>query len=128
MNNIFEPLLRKGVLVFMDDILIYSPTLEQHQAHPREVFQILRAHKLTLKQSKCLFAQQNLEYLGHVLGTNDIATNSSKIAAVQAWPRPINLKQLRGFLGLMGYYRKFIQHYGTISRPLTHLLKKGMVF
>jgi hypothetical protein len=92
MNNIFAPLLCKGVLVFMDDILIYSPTLEQHQAHLREVLQILRAHKLTLKQSKCSFAQQNLEYLGHVIGTNGVATDSSKIAAVQAWPRPTNLK------------------------------------
>jgi hypothetical protein len=128
MNHIFAPLLRKGVLVFMDDILIYSRTLEQHEAHLREVFQILRAHNLNLKQSKCSFAQQNLEYLGHVIGTNGVATDSSKIAAVQAWPRPTNLKQLRGFLGLTGYYRKFIQHYGTISRPLTHLLKKGTAF
>jgi hypothetical protein len=128
MNNIFAPLLRKGVLVFMDDILIYSPTLERHEAHLREVLQILRAHKLTLKQSKCSFAQQNLKYLGHVIGTNGVATDSWKIAAVQAWPRPTNLKQLCGFLGLTGYYRKFIQHYGTISRPLTQFLKTGTAF
>jgi hypothetical protein len=128
MNNIFELLLRKGVLVFMDDILIYSPTLEQHQAHLREVLQILRANKLSLKHSECLFGQQNLDYLGHVIGTAGVATDSSKIADVQAWPQPSNLKQLRGFLGLTGYYRKFICHYGTISRPLTNLLKKGEAF
>jgi hypothetical protein len=128
MNNIFELLLRKGVLVFMDDILIYSPTLEQHQAHLREVLQILRANKLSLKHSKCLFGQQNLDYLGHVIRIAGVATDSSKIADVQTWPQPSNLKQLRGFLGLTGYYRKFIRHYGTISRPLTNLLKKGEAF
>jgi hypothetical protein len=86
MNNIFELLLRKGVLVFMDDILIYSPTMEHHQAHLWEVLQILRANKLSLKHLKCSFGQQNLDYLGHVIGTAGVATGSSKIADVQAWP------------------------------------------
>jgi hypothetical protein len=128
MNHILEKMLRKGVLVFMDDILIYSPTLEEHQQQVREVFQILRAHQLQLKQTKCTFAQQNLEYLGNVIGTAGVATDSSKIDTVQAWPRPTTLKQLRGFLGLTGYYRKFIRNYGMISRPLTQLLRKGTLF
>jgi hypothetical protein len=128
MNTVFECLLRKGVLVFMDDILVYSPTLQQHLQTLREVFTILRHQQLTLKRSKCTFAQQNLEYLGHVIGTAGVATDSAKVAAVQSWPQPRSLKELRGFLGLTGYYRKFIKHYGMISRPLTQLLRKGATF
>jgi hypothetical protein len=108
MKSIFEKMLCKGVLVFMDDILIYSPTLDQHIQQVRDVFQILQAHKLQLKPTKCTFAKQQLDHLGHVIGANGVATHSSKIEALMAWPRPTNLKQLRGFLGLTGYYRKFI--------------------
>jgi hypothetical protein len=128
MNTVFERLLHKGVLVFMDDILVYSPTLQQHLQTLREVFTILRHQQVTLKRSKCTFAQQNLEYLGHVISTAGVATDSAKVAAVQTWPQPRSLKELRGFLGLTGYYRKFIKHYGMISRPLTQLLRKGETF
>jgi hypothetical protein len=128
MNSVFEHLLRKGILVFMDDILIYTPTLEKHVQLVREVFQILSTHKLQLKHSKCAFARQKLDYLGHVIGVEGVATDNSMIVAVQAWPRPSNLKELRGFLGLTGYYRKFIKNYGLLSRPLTQLLCKGELF
>lgn len=128
MNMVFEPLLRKGVLVFMNDILIYSRTREQHVQHLREVLQLLRAHQLNLKRSKCTFACQELEYLGHVIGTTGVATDKSKIAAVKSWPRPRNLKELHGFHGLTGYYRKFIKSYGTINSLLTQLLGKGSIF
>jgi hypothetical protein len=112
MNTIFAPLLRKFVLVFVDDILIYSPSLETHLSHLQEVFNILREHNFLLKMSKCSFAQQSLEYLGHVISAAGVATDPTKIKAVQEWPTPTDLKQLRGFLGLSGYYRKFIRHYG----------------
>jgi hypothetical protein len=128
MNTIFAEQLRKYVLVFVDDILIYSESLEAHQNHLQQVFQILRANQLFIKKSKCTFAQPQLEYLGHIIGEQGVQTDPAKIQAVQDWPNPTNHKQLRGFLGLSGYYRKFIKNYGAISRPLTDLLKKNTPF
>jgi len=124
MNTIFQPLLRKSVLVFVDDILIYSRTLEEHLALLQQVFEILEHHQLFFKKSKCSFAQQSLEYLGHVISAHGVATDPVKTQAIVSWPPPTNIKQLRSFLGLSGYYRKFIRNYGSISRPLTDLLKK----
>jgi hypothetical protein len=92
------------------------------------VFQILEQNHLFLKRSKCSFAQKSLEYLGHIISTAGVATDPAKIEAVQQWPRPSNIKQLRGFLGLAGYYRKFIRQFGVICRPLTNLLKKNTTF
>jgi len=100
MNVIFASLLRHGVLVFMDDILIYSANLEEHLVLLRQVFQILDKHQLYIKRSKCCFAQPLVEYLGHVISAAGVATEPSKIDAVLSWKKPINLKQLRGFLGL----------------------------
>jgi hypothetical protein len=130
MNAIFENLLRKGVLIFMDDILIYTETLEQHKQILQEVFQILLDNKLFLKQSKCFFAQAaqpQMEYLGHIISGAGVSTDPEKIKAVKSWPPPKDVKQLRAFLSLAGYYRKFIQNYGLMSRPLTDLLKKHTV-
>jgi hypothetical protein len=113
---------------FVDDILIYSESLEAHQNHLQQFFQILRANQLFIKKSKCTFVQSQLEYLGHIIGEQGVQTDPAKIQAVQDWPNPTNHKQLRGFLGLSGYYRKFIKNYGAISRPLTDLLKKNTPF
>lgn len=128
MNIIFAKLLRKGVLVFMDDILVYSSTLEDHVSLLQQVFDILRTHQFFIKLAKCAFAKQEVEYLGHCISAHGVATEPSKIAAIQNWPVPKTLKDLRGFLGLTCYYRRFIQSYGIISRPLVDLLKKGVVF
>jgi hypothetical protein len=128
MNTIFSEFLRKFVLVFMYAILVYNSTLEEHVQHWTMVFQTLAAHHFFIKANKCLFAQQSLEYLGHVIIAEGIATDSSKIEAVNLWPVPANDKELRGVLGLAGYYRRFIRNYGVISRPLTELLKKGALF
>jgi hypothetical protein len=92
------------------------------------VFEILKANKFYIKLPKCYFAQQEVEYLGHNFSEKGVSTEASKIAAVSKWPRPTNLKELRGFLGLAGYYRKFIKYYGLISRPLSDLLKKHVSF
>jgi len=127
-NFTFDDLLRKGVLLFMDDILVHTKTLEEHIKLLKEVFRKLQEHQFVIKRSKCVFAHQKLEYLGHIIGADGVATEPSKVATVAAWPVPNNLKQLRGFLGLTGYYRKFIQNYGIISRPLIELLKKGLIF
>lgn len=128
MNRMFEAYLRKFVLVFMDDILIYSKTLEEHIIHIKQVLQILSDNQFYIKASKCEIAKPQLEYLGHLISGNGVATEPSKISAVSAWPIPKIVKQLRGFLGLTGYYRRFIQHYGVISRPLTQLLRKETRF
>jgi len=124
MNSILQPYLRKFVMVFLDDILIYSPTLESHLQHLKSVLDTLRQHQFYLKASKCTFAQQQPQYLGHIISKEGVATDPKKTEAMCQWPSPSNVTELRGFLGLTGYYRKFVKHYGIIARPLTHLLKK----
>jgi hypothetical protein len=106
----------------MDDILVYSKTLEEHVEHLQIVFQILMEHQLFVKFSKCTFAQQQLSYMGHIISQHGVSTNPSKTDAITKWPVPHNFTELRGFLGLTGYYRKFVQHYGALSRALTNLL------
>jgi hypothetical protein len=122
MNSIFAPYMRKFVLLFMNDILIYSRTLDDHVQHIRLVLQTLLQHKLFLK-FKCAFAQQNIEYLGHVISNDGVSTDPSKIDAMVNWHVPKSLTEVRGFLGLTGYYRKFVRNYGILDKPLTSLLK-----
>lgn len=112
----------------MDDILIYSRTLADHINYLRVVFQILVKHGLKVKQSKCSFAQQKLSYLGHSIRPNGVATEEDKIKAVKDWPTPQSVKDLRSFLGLAGYYRKFVRNFGVFSKPLTNLLRKDQPF
>jgi hypothetical protein len=128
MNTILQPLLRKGVLVFINDILIYSKDLASHLSLLHQVFPILATHQLKVKRSKCKFLHPSLTYLGHEISGDGVRTDPKNIQAVQAWPRPSNLKEVRGFLGLAGYYRKFVCDFGIISRPLTDLFKKSSVF
>jgi hypothetical protein len=105
MNNIFAPFLRKFVLVFFDDILIYSKNIKQHRLHIAQVLQVLRIHQLKAKMSKCMFATPTVEYLGHVLSGDGVATEPAKIKEISSWEAPKTIKQLRRFLGLTGYYR-----------------------
>lgn len=99
MHHIFHPFLRRFVIIFFDDILIYSPTIEAHVEHLQMVFQTIREQQLFLKKEKCCFASPKVEYLGHFITKEGVSTDPSKIQAVATWPRPANLKQLRGFLG-----------------------------
>lgn len=124
MNDIFRPYLRKFVLVFFDDILVYSSDEANHFQHLATVLQTLRQNQLFVKASKCSFGQSSIAYLGHIIDAFGVSVDPDKIAAVTSWPTPTTLKGLRGFLGLTGYYRKFVKDYGNISRPLTQLLKK----
>lgn len=128
MNTTLAPLLRKCVLVFFDDILIYSRSYEEHVEHIRMVLQLLSRDQWKVNLSKCTFAQRQVHYLGHIISQQGVATDPAKVTAVMNWPTPANVKELRGFLGLAGYYRKFIQHFGIIARPLTDLLEKGVLF
>lgn len=124
MNQVIQSCLRKFVLVFFDDILVYSKCWEDHKLHLQLVLELLRKHVLYAKKSKCSFGQERVEYLGHIITAEGVSTDPEKISCMVAWPTPQNIKQLRGFLGLTGYYRKFIKDYGILSRPLTTLLKK----
>jgi N6-adenosine-specific RNA methylase IME4 len=125
MNNIFSAHLRKFVLVFFDDILIYSKSLAEHRHHLSQVLQILRLHQLKAKLSKCTFATASVDYPGHVLSGSGVATDPSKIEDITNWETPTTIKQLRQFLGLTGYYRRFIKGYASICRPLHDALKKN---
>jgi hypothetical protein len=124
MNTTLAPLLRKCVVVFFDDILIYSRTYEEHIAHLRDVLTLLAQDKWMVKLKKYHFAQQEIHYLGHILSFRGIHTDPNKVAAICHWPQPSNVKELWGFLGLAGFYLKFVHHFAVIARPLTNLLKK----
>lgn len=128
MNTTLHPVLRKCALVFFDDILVYSRTLEEHVQHLRQVFTLLAHDQWKVKMSKCRFAQQSISYLGHIVSHQGVSTDPSKIDSIKQWPQPQNIKELRSFLGLAGYYRKFVQGFAVIARPLSDLLKKGMPF
>jgi hypothetical protein len=124
MNALFQEHLRRFVIVFFDDILVYSKTLEDHITHLEVIFNCLLEHQFFLKQSKCTLAQPSISYLGHIVSSIGVGPDPEKIKAMVEWPAPKNLKQLRGFLGLTGFYRKFVSQYARIAAPLTNLLKR----
>jgi hypothetical protein len=125
MNKLLKPYLQKFVLVFFDDILIYNHTWDSHLLHVDKVLHLLQENQLFVKKTKCSFGASEVEYLGHIVSREGVKVDPKKIQAMQEWPRPKTLKHLRGFLGLTGYYRKFVHHYGKIAKPLTDLLKKN---
>ncbi|GKC56094.1 putative mitochondrial protein [Tanacetum coccineum] len=125
MNDVFRKYLMKFTLVFFDDILIYSKSLKDHVIHLTVVLAKMKDHSLYAKESKYVFGTTHVEYLGHVILAAGVATDLSKIQAMQSWPIPNNIKKLRGFLGITGYYRRFIKNFASISKPLTQLLKKN---
>lgn len=125
MNDIFKPYLRKFVLVFFDDILVYSRDEKEHQEHLKIVLQVLKAHRFYANEKKCAFGQRRIAYLGHVITKDGVSADPEKVEAMKKWPPPKNVTALRGFLGLTGYYSKFVLSYGRIARPMTELLKKG---
>ncbi|GKD97579.1 transposon ty3-G gag-pol polyprotein, partial [Tanacetum coccineum] len=126
MNDLFRPFLRKFILVFFDDILVYSKTIDDHVEHLTVVLGILESNHLFAKQSKCCFGVSQVHYLGHLISVDGVAVEPNKVQSVLSWPTPKNSKGVRGFLGLTGYYRKFIQGFGSIAVPLHKLVGKGL--
>ncbi|CAJ2641599.1 unnamed protein product [Trifolium pratense] len=124
MNTVFQQYLCQFVIVFFDDILVYSKTLEEHLHHLELVFNCLLENKFFLKDSKCTFAQESISYLGHIVSAKGVGPDPEKIQAMSEWPIPTTIKQLRGFLGLTGFYQKFVKDYAIIASPLTDLLRK----
>ena len=128
MQSVFRDLLDRSVIVFLDDILIFSNSLEEHRKHVREVLQRLREHKLYAKESKCEFMRRFIGFLGHVISGQGISMEPEKVSAITQWPTPKSSAEVRSFLGLAGYYRKFVKGFSREASPLTALQQKDAPF
>ena len=120
--------LDKFVVVFIDDILVYSKNEEEHKEHLCLVLEMLREHHLYAKFSKCKFWLKEVGFLGHVISEEGIAVDPTKVQSVTDWLAPTSVGEIRSFLGLAGYYRRFIENFSKIAKPMTELLKKDTKF
>ncbi|WVZ80318.1 hypothetical protein U9M48_027804 [Paspalum notatum var. saurae] len=128
MNSVFMNELDKFVVVFIDDILVYSKNEQEHEEHLRIVLSRLREHKLYAKFSKCAFWLKEVAFLGHILSAKGVAVDPSKVEDVLNWKQPQTMTEIRSFLGLAGYYRHFIKDFSGISKPMTALTQKNAKF
>jgi hypothetical protein len=124
MSGILKPFIKKYVVVFFDNILVFSNSWVKHLQHVKQVFEVFHEHKLALKRPKCSFGEDSVAYLRHLISVADVTTDPTKVTAIKAWSHPRTFQALHGFLGLTGYYRKFITSYDEVAAPLTALLKK----
>ena len=128
MNRVFKEFLDKFVIVFIDDILVYSRTKEEHVAHLTQVLEVLKVKQLYAKFKKCEFWLDRVVFLGHVISGAGISVDPSKVEAINNWMQPTNPSEVRSFLGLAGYYRRFVEGFSKIAMPLTQLTRKGVMF
>ena len=128
MNEVLRAFIGKFVVVYFDDILIYSKSMSEHMDHLRAVFAALRDAHLFGNLDKCTFCTDRVSFLGYVVTPQGIEVDESKIEAIKSWPVPQTTTQVRSFLGLAGFYRRFVQDFSTIATPLHELTKKGVVF
>ncbi|KAL0180477.1 hypothetical protein M9458_022883 [Cirrhinus mrigala] len=125
-NDVFRDMLGRWVIIYMDDILVYSDSLKSHVSHVRKVLQRLISHHLFAKAEKCEFHQTATTFLGYVVSSEGVAMDDSKVQAVLRWPQPSTLKELQRFLGFSNFYRRFIRNFSTVAAPLTSMVKKGV--
>ncbi|XP_028114382.1 uncharacterized protein LOC114312344 [Camellia sinensis] len=128
MNRIFQEFLDKFVVVFVDDILIYSSSEGEYEGHLRTILQLLREHFLYVKYEKCEFWLSKVKFLGHIVSEEGVMVNSSKIEPVQNWEQPKNASKIHSFLGLASYYHRFVKNFSSIASSLTRLTRKGVKF
>nr|CAI44621.1 B1168G10.5 [Oryza sativa Japonica Group] len=128
MNKVFMEYLDKFVVVFIDDILIYSRTKEEHEEHLRLALEKLREHQLYAKFSKCEFWLSEVKFLGHVISAGGVAVDPSNVESVTNWKQPKTVSEIRSFLGLAGYYQRFIENFSKIAKPMTRLLQKDVKY
>ena len=128
MNRIFQPYLDQFVIVFIDDILTYSGSKEDHEEHLRFVLQILREHQLHAKLSKCQFWLDSVAFLGHVISGERVFVDPQKIKAIMNWKPPTNVIDIKSFFNLAGYYRKLVEGFSKLAAPLTKLTRKEEKF
>jgi hypothetical protein len=128
MNKVFMEYLDKFVVVVIDDILIFSKNEEEHDEQLRLVLQKLRENQLYVKLSKCEFWLKEVLFLGHIISEGGICVDPGKVKSVLSWSTPQNVSDIQSFLGLAGYYRRFIERFSKIAKPMTELLEKGKTF
>nr|GFB61329.1 putative reverse transcriptase domain-containing protein [Tanacetum cinerariifolium] len=128
MNRVCKPYFDKFVIVFIDDILIYSKDKEDHEKHLKTILELLKREQLYAKFSKCDFWLESVQFLGHVIDSEGIHVDHAKIAAIKNWATPTTPTEVRQFMGLAGYYRRFIEGFSLISKPLTKLTHKNKKF
>ena len=128
MHRVFQPYLDHFFIVFMDDILIYSQSKWEHEYHLRIVLQLLRDHQLYAKFSKCEFWLTEVTFLGHVVSTSEVPVDPEKVEAVISWERPKSVFEIHSFLGLAGYYSRFIEDFSRLAAPMTRLTWKEVKF
>ena len=128
MHRVFQPYLDPFVVVFMDDILIYSQSEWEHEYHLRIVVQLLRDHQLYVKFSKCEFWLTKVRFLGHVVSASGVSMDLEKVEAVMSWERPKSVFEIRSFLGLAWCYRRFIEDFSRLAAPMTRLTRKEVKF
>ena len=128
MNHVLRPFIGKFVVVYFDDILIYSKTLEEHVLHLREVFIVLQREKLYANFNKCHFCTDHVVFLGFVVSAKGVQVDEEKVQAIRDWPTPTNAAQVRSFHGLAGFYRRFVKDFSTVAAPLTDVMKKHVSF
>jgi hypothetical protein len=128
MNKVFMEYLDKFVVVFIDDILIYSKDDKAHEKHLRLIMEKLKEHKLYAKFSKCEFWLNKVGFLGHIVSVEGVTVDPSKVASVTEWESPKNVGDIQSFLGLAGYYQRFIEYFSKIAKPMTELLNKDKKF
>ena len=128
MHRVFQPYLDKFFMVFVDDILIYSQSKWEHEYHLRIVLQLLRDHQLYAKFSKCEFWLTEVRFLGHMVSASGVSVDPEKVEAVMSWERPKSVFKIRSFLGLAGYYMRFIEDFFRLATPMTRLTRKEVKF